>query len=68
MRPTVNVRLLHGTATAIYGPVTVAWVIEQGKEEGGLEVIVLRIGMVWDGTVRRLYAWTFTGSCFAYIL
>jgi MFS family permease len=28
-------RLLHGTATAIYGPVTVAWVIEQGNEEGG---------------------------------
>ena len=30
-------RLLHGTATAIYGPVTVAWVIEQGKEEGGID-------------------------------
>ncbi len=27
-------RLFHGTATAIYGPVTVAWVVEQGREEG----------------------------------
>ena len=27
-------RLIHGLATAIYGPVTVAWVIEQGQKNG----------------------------------
>ncbi|MGY8697128.1 MAG: MFS transporter [bacterium] len=27
-------RLIHGLATAIYGPVTVAWVIEQGQQQG----------------------------------
>ena len=27
-------RLVHGLATAIYGPVTVAWVIEQGQKNG----------------------------------
>ena len=30
-------RLFHGTATAIYGPVTVAWVVEQGKEESTID-------------------------------
>jgi len=27
-------RLVHGLATAIYGPVTVAWVMEQGQKSG----------------------------------
>jgi MFS family permease len=27
-------RLIHGLATAIYGPVTMAWVIEQGQQQG----------------------------------
>ena len=27
-------RLIHGLATAIYGPVTMAWVIEQGQQHG----------------------------------
>ncbi len=27
-------RLIHGLATAIYGPVTIAWVIEQGHQQG----------------------------------
>ncbi|MDP6216051.1 MAG: MFS transporter [SAR324 cluster bacterium] len=27
-------RLIHGLATAIYGPVTIAWVIEQGQQQG----------------------------------
>ena len=44
-------RLLHGTATAIYGPVTVAWVIEQGKEEGGIDSnCAERLG--WFGMAR----------------
>jgi len=30
-------RLIHGTATAIYGPVTVAWVIEEGKEKDSID-------------------------------
>ena len=44
-------RLLHGTATAIYGPVTVAWVIEQGKEEDGIDSnCAERLG--WFGMAR----------------
>ena len=44
-------RLLHGTATAIYGPVTVAWVIEQGKEQGSIDSnCAERLG--WFGMAR----------------
>ena len=44
-------RLLHGTATAIYGPVTVAWVIEQGNEEGCIDInCAERLG--WFGMAR----------------
>ena len=44
-------RLLHGTATAIYGPVTVAWVIEQGNEEGVIDSnCAERLG--WFGMAR----------------
>ena len=44
-------RLLHGTATAIYGPVTVAWVIEQGQEQGSTDSnCAERLG--WFGMAR----------------
>ena len=44
-------RLIHGTATAIYGPVTVAWVIEQVKEEDSLDSnCAERLG--WFGMAR----------------
>ena len=44
-------RLLHGTATAIYGPVTVAWVIEEGKEEDSIDSnCAERLG--WFGMAR----------------
>ena len=44
-------RLLHGTATAIYGPVTVAWVIEQGKGGGRIDnYCAERLG--WFGIAR----------------
>ena len=44
-------RLLHGTATAIYGPVTVAWVIEQGQEQGSIDSnCAERLG--WFGMAR----------------
>ena len=44
-------RLIHGTATAIYGPVTVAWVIEEGKEEDSIDSnCAERLG--WFGMAR----------------
>ncbi len=44
-------RLIHGTATAIYGPVTVAWVIEEGKEEDSIDNnCAERLG--WFGMAR----------------
>ena len=44
-------RLLHGTSTAIYGPVTVAWVIEQGQEQGSTDSnCAERLG--WFGMAR----------------
>ncbi|MBG56202.1 MAG: MFS transporter [Deltaproteobacteria bacterium] len=44
-------RLFHGTATAIYGPVTVAWVVEQGKEESTIDSnCAERLG--WFGMAR----------------
>ena len=44
-------RLFHGTATAIYGPVTVAWVIEEGKEEDSIDSnCAERLG--WFGMAR----------------
>ena len=44
-------RLIHGTATAIYGPVTVAWVIEQRQGKNGTDNnCAERLG--WFGMAR----------------
>jgi len=44
-------RLIHGLATAIYGPVTIAWVIEQGQQKGNpARNRAERLG--WFGTAR----------------
>ena len=42
-------RLVHGLATAIYGPVTVAWVMEQGQKSGSSadNCAELLVGSVW---------------------
>jgi len=44
-------RIIHGLATAIYGPVTVAWVIDQGQKNGSAdENCAERLG--WFGMAR----------------
>ena len=44
-------RLIHGTATAIYGPVTIAWVIEQRQEQNSTDNnCAERLG--WFGMAR----------------
>ena len=51
MHQLLMLRLLHGTATAIYGPVTVAWVIEQGQEQNSTDNnCAERLG--WFGMAR----------------
>ncbi|MBS1255678.1 MAG: putative multidrug resistance protein MdtD [Deltaproteobacteria bacterium] len=50
-------RLIHGLATAIYGPVTVAWVMEQGQE----------YGIISHNCAERL-GWFGMGRCGGYLL